>query len=195
MTHFGALQRYEGEMTEPPAPEPKNSAALGVLRMLLFAAALGLLAVSVFGGRAPLEAGQPAPELHLQSYDGRGWTLDHFATKPMVVNFWATWCPPCMSELPDFARVARAHPEVVFVGAAVQSPPREVADVVKRLDIPYYIAAVGDEGVRDWNASGLPSTFVLNERHEIVYATGGAMTREHLEEVLVEHLGVTPKAP
>ncbi len=58
-------------------------------------------------GLRPLDAPELAAEIRRRSREG-----------PLVVNLWATWCPPCMAELPAFAAAARRHPEVSFLGAS-----------------------------------------------------------------------------
>ena len=179
----------ENEKAEKSSGEPeKGRIGPSLIQAALVLLAVGLIVWALLGGRAPLEVGNPAPELLLTSYDKRGWSLEKFEGKPIVVNFWGTWCPPCLQELPDFAETARKHPEVVFIGAAVQSPAAEVAKLARRMDIPYLLAEVSERGVRDWNARSLPSTYILDKDHKIVYAMTGPMRSHDLERVFKEKL-------
>lgn len=68
----------------------------------------------------------PAPVAALLAHpftglDGKTTTLAQWRGKPLIVNFWATWCPPCLAEMPVFSRLQEQHPEVQFVGIAVDT--------------------------------------------------------------------------
>lgn len=159
-------------------------------RGLLLVLAIGLAAVAIVNSGPPLEPGT-SPTVQLRSYDGQSWDLSRFAGKPVVLNFWATWCAPCMQELPHFARSAEAHSdEVVFVGAAVSSPRQEVFHTIERFGIRYPIAEPSPAMIQAWHARGLPSTYFLDAEHRVVWSQGGMLTAEELEEALSTHLGV-----
>ncbi len=163
----------------------KGIAALGA-RVVLFGGALFLLVTIVTGQGGMLEKGGPAPPLHLTSYDGKHWDLSVFEGRPVVVNFWATWCPPCMAELPHFARTAQERDDVVLVGVAVQSPPQEVFDTLRRLDIRYPIATSDAHSLEAWQAQTLPTTYVLDDKHRVVWAARGQLTKSQLDDAIAE---------
>jgi thiol-disulfide isomerase/thioredoxin len=183
-------------MTAETAPEahdrPKRTALdwLGlVVRAALLIGALLFVAMAIQGGRHPLELGTTAPDLHLVSYDGKPWDLSRFEGKPVVVNFWGSWCPPCLQELPHFARASKKHAdEVVFVGAAVNSPSEDVFRIIRKFDIRYPIAAVDGHTSALWNARSLPSTYLLNDKHEVVWSITGAITADQLDAAIAEYL-------
>lgn len=183
----------------PATPQPERSrTSLGevaglLARGALLIAALGFVFLAVRGGQRPLEEGQPAPPLPLVSYDGQGWDLTRFAGKPVVVNFWGTWCPPCLQEMPHFALAARGYgDQLVFIGASVNSPRNDVFRVIERFGIPYPIAQVDAATSASWNARSLPSTYLLDAQHRVVWSASGALTRKALEDVVEEHLGIAP---
>jgi thiol-disulfide isomerase/thioredoxin len=163
---------------------------LGVaVRASLLIAALLFVAMAIRGGTKPLEIGTAAPELHLRSYDGKDFGLETFAGKPVVVNFWGTWCPPCLQELPHFVKAAHEYKdEVAFIGAAVNSPPQDAARIIDRFAIPYPIAQVDGRSSALWNARSLPSTYLLNEKHEVVWSVAGAITKKDLDAAIAKHL-------
>lgn len=194
-------------MTEaPPAERPDASPTLGerlrgLLRTLLLLAALGFTIHSLMQAGAPLEAGT-SPASRLRSYDDVTWDLSRFAGKKVVLNFWATWCPPCMQELPHFARLAREFAEeVVFIGPVVSSPRDEVFRVIEKFDVRYPVAEASSEMVQAWRATSLPSTYLLDEDHRVVWSVTGMLSAQQLEDALRTHLGVgvdtdlTPRAP
>ncbi|MFZ9888199.1 MAG: TlpA family protein disulfide reductase [Myxococcota bacterium] len=162
-----------------------------VTRGGLLLAALVFAALVVVGQGRPLEVGSVAPPLALRSYDGRGWDLSRFDGRPVIVNFWGTWCPPCLQELPHFARSAEAYGDrLVFVGATVNSPRGEVFEVIERFGVRYPVAAVDNASSQRWNASSLPSTYFLDENHRVVYSTRGALSAKELHALVEEHLGI-----
>lgn len=166
----------------------------GVLaRGALLVAALGFVVLAIRGQHRPLEEGQPAPPLELVSYDGKAWDLERFAGKPVIVNFWGTWCPPCLQEMPHFAMAARAYgDQVVFIGASVNSPRDDVFRVIERFGVRYPVAQVSAASSSAWNARSLPSTYVLDAQHRVVWSGTGALTRQDLEDIVSEHLGISP---
>lgn len=166
-----------------------------VLRGAALVAALFFAVLAVRGQHRPLEVGQPAPPLALVSFDGKAWDLARFEGRPVVVNFWGTWCPPCLQELPHFARVAQAYgDDVIFIGATVNSPAEDVFRIVERFGVGYPVARVDAQTSNAWNARSLPSTYVLDAQHRVRWSGTGALTRRDLEGLLEEHLGLAPPA-
>lgn len=129
-----------------------------------FAAAL--LALSAFGSaRAAIEVGQPAPSLVVEELDGQTFDLGAVRGKIVVVNFWATWCPPCRQEMPlldEFYR--RYHGRGLEMIGLSADRPHDRPDVQKVMQSFSYPAAMLDEAkINDFGApSALPVTFVID---------------------------------
>ena len=71
--------------------------------------------------------GSPAPDFTVELFDGTRFRLsDHLGDdgRPVVLNLWASWCLPCRAEMPELDEAARAHPEVLFLGVAVDDTRR-----------------------------------------------------------------------
>jgi cytochrome c biogenesis protein CcmG, thiol:disulfide interchange protein DsbE len=129
----------------------------------------------------------------VHSYGGKTWTLEKLKGKPIVLNFWATWCPACIDELPTFSQLSRKYTnQVHFVGLVVDSPMTEVAHMVKKFAIAYPLAAVGFEVLEAWKANSLPTTYVLDAEGKIVWSRLGMVSQRSLEEILVELIGIEP---
>lgn len=186
-------------MTDPqPEQASSGGAPLGdrlavVVRGALLVAVLIFVGLAIRGEHRPLEEGAQAPALPLVSYDGKAWDLSRFEGRPIVVNFWGTWCPPCLAEMPHFARAARAYgDDVVFIGASVNSPAADVFRVIERFGVTYPIAQVDGSTSAAWNARSLPSTYFLDAEHRVVWSTTGAITGRELDNALQDRLGLSP---
>jgi thiol-disulfide isomerase/thioredoxin len=181
------------------SPEDRRStglagAARGVLRLAGIAALLGLLVWIMVGTQRPLEEGRLAPPVeNARGLDGKVGNLSLVRGQPVVVNIWATWCPPCLQEMPEFARASeRYRGRVTFYGLAVDSPRPHVLQLVERMGIPYEIAEIDGATARAWNASSLPSTYILDGEGRIVWSVRGAIDGAVLDKRLAPLLGSGP---
>ena len=122
--------------------------------------------------RAPDIVGQ-TPSFALQDLDGKTVRLEDFRGKPVLLNVWATWCPPCKFELPALARFARNHPDIQVLGLATASPP----DDLRRMsaDLPYPNLVLDDQTGLDLQVEALPTTFFLDENGKVVRGHSGIL--------------------
>lgn len=108
------------------------------------------------------------------SYDGKQWSLNLFLGKPMLINFWATWCPPCVGELPELAQAAhQLKDRVQIIGLAVDSPPSDVSGLVKQYQVSYPVAAATNQTLNAWHAHSLPITYLVDAKGKIVWKQVG----------------------
>ena len=152
--------------------------------------------ILLFKATPDAQLGRPAPSfsLPLLGNEDQRVTLERFAGRPVVLNFWASWCEPCKQEAPEFARVAREfESDVAFLGVTILDGRSAAQDFVKAYDIPY-------DSVRDVNGSiakrfkvaGAPETMFIDARGRLVGKFIGNIGDGQLEP-LVRQLLSLPK--
>jgi thiol-disulfide isomerase/thioredoxin len=105
--------------------------------------------------------------------------------KPMLLNFFATWCQPCIKELPTLSQFSRRHKDkVLLVGAALNSDFTDVEAAKKRFLINYEILMVNDALASLWQAQALPTTYLIDTKGKILWAHSGIATEEDLEKAI-----------
>lgn len=136
--------------------------------------------------------GQRRPDFELSGADGQPVTAADFDGRAVLLNFWATWCTPCVEEMPMLARLRADHADrgLQVVGIAVDEPERARAFAAD-LGLDYPLAFGAGEamliGRRYGNASGMLPYSVLVDADGIVRWTHlGALSREQLEQRLSE---------
>ncbi|MEX2440428.1 MAG: TlpA disulfide reductase family protein [Actinomycetota bacterium] len=164
---------------------------------LVVVAAVGLLTGTGSEGVAfsgDLRAGGSVETLTLPRLDGEG-SIDYvaLAERPLVINFFASWCPNCIAEMPDFERVHRSLGDRIgFLGIS-QSDHREASiDLVRETGITYEAGI--DRNGAFFNAlgvTGMPTTVFVRPGGEIAEVWQGALDEASLLELIGEHLGIT----
>ncbi|WP_217125227.1 TlpA disulfide reductase family protein [Hydrogenophilus thiooxidans] len=120
-------------------------------------------------------------------------TLNEWRGKPLVINFWATWCPPCQKELPDFAALARHYAGGVhFVGLGLDERDKLLA-FAREFDLPYPTLVAGGFALGQTTKlgnpnRGMPFTLVLDANGQPVAHHVGLISRERLETLIAQAL-------
>jgi thiol-disulfide isomerase/thioredoxin len=163
------------------------------LAAALFAAALGAL-----GCRAddPGHAG-PAPEWTLPDLEGRNLSLADLRGKPVVVDFWATWCTPCEFQIPILNEVhERYGDKVAIVGVAVDVDGREtVAPFAAERKIAYRVVLGDEDLAQRYGARGFPALYVVGKDGRIRLSHVGVIDADELEDALDAALRAEAEAP
>jgi thiol-disulfide isomerase/thioredoxin len=128
-------------------------------------------------GAVELE-GEPPPTFTFEYFDGGTGSLADFAGKPVVLNFWASWCPACVAEMPDFQAVhEELGDEVVFLGMDMQDISRAAAlSLVESTGVDYFLADdPTGEIFRAFGGFSMPTTVFINSSGEIVDTHSGTI--------------------
>lgn len=147
-----------------------------------------LLAVS-FGRdpRATPDAltGLPAPEFSLVDLDGNVVSLDDFAGRPIVMNFWSTWCQPCKVEHPLLLQAPARYPDAVFLGVVYQDDAGKARRYLDRAGsaYPHLVDASGRLAV-DYGVTGVPETYFVGADGRIAYKHKGILTPDVMDALL-----------
>jgi peroxiredoxin len=124
-----------------------------------------------------------APDFTLDLLDGSAVTLSDLRGQVVVVNFWATWCPPCEDELPDLQTVWEAYQAegVVLLGVAFDDEASPVQEMASRFGVTYPLGLeAGDRISSAYGVTAVPETFVVDQEGRVAYIHIGPVTGETL---------------
>jgi peroxiredoxin len=130
--------------------------------------------------------GHPAPDFTLTTLTGETFTLSELRGKPVVLNFWATWCPPCRAELPELEAAAERHDgEIVIAGVNQAEATDQVREFAEAMDLGFVIPLDVDAQVsREYGARSLPTTFFIDREGIIRQIQIGPVTEATLAQLL-----------
>ncbi len=138
--------------------------------------------------------GHKAPDFTLLDLKNRTVTLADFKNKVVLINFFATYCPPCRMEIPDFVELQKKYEKEGFsvVGIDVDSNPSMVLPpFIQRFGINYPVLMGTSKVIQDYgNVYALPRTFILDRDHNIIRDYTGMISSEEAEPVIRKALGL-----
>jgi thiol-disulfide isomerase/thioredoxin len=116
---------------------------------------------------------------------GHRHRLADYQGRWVVINYWATWCAPCVAEIPEIAAFSRAHPDVVVIGVAIDADdPSMVKRFAAKVGITYPLVLSDERVERELGSpSVLPTTRIYDPRGHVAYDHVGRIDRATLESV------------
>ncbi|MCM8762699.1 MAG: TlpA family protein disulfide reductase [Candidatus Omnitrophica bacterium] len=128
-----------------------------------------------------------APDFTLQDINGKVLKLSDYKGKVVVINFWATWCPPCLAEIPDFVKFYNSYKEkgVEIIGIAVSSDINDVKKIIGEKKINYPVCM--SDGKVESQYGGIravPTTFIIDKQGNIYQKKIGSMSEKELTEII-----------
>lgn len=141
-------------------------------------------------GHAQAQSADAPLQLSVQTLDGKTFNLAAERGKWVIVNFWATWCSPCLAEMPDISRYVAAHKDVAAIGLAYQ--PEPLADVLKfarKHPVDYPLARIDMQhppaGVQ--MPMGLPTTDLIAPDGRLAKRFIGPVNAKLLDAAIAAH--------
>jgi thiol-disulfide isomerase/thioredoxin len=151
-------------------------------RMIASAATLLIFSLAAYGQNVQ----QQAPPLTLKSLQGRALSLSNYKGKVVLLNFWATWCPPCRAEMPGFVTMQREYGARGLQVIGITYPPETLGEVrrfARKLKVNYPIALGTKEAKALFDKSeSLPLTVVIDREGKIVERIEGILLPEEFEQ-------------
>ena len=137
-----------------------------------------------------IEAGQSAPDFSLTDIGGQKTSLSDFRGKAIILNFFASWCPPCRAEIPDFVELQKAYADkgFTFVGVSLVDA-KESKDFASKMNINYPVLVDdGKVSALYGPVRSIPTTFVIDKDMKIAKMYIGARSRKDFENDIKELL-------
>ena len=177
------------KVTEASTQERKGMAgrialAAGVIIVLLVAYAF--LGQPVGNS---LIVGEPAPDFSLSLFDGQQVSLTNVRGQVVVVNFWASWCPPCRQEAPDLERVWQEYKDrnVLFVGITHKDVEAKSQSFMEEFGITYANGADSRRTIaKSYGVTGVPETYVVGPDGTLAFIRIGPVPEAELAAALEE---------
>ncbi|CAA6815528.1 MAG: Thiol:disulfide oxidoreductase related to ResA [uncultured Thiotrichaceae bacterium] len=116
------------------------------------------------------------PDRPFQDLNGTSYTMENLKGKPIIINFWATWCPPCRAEMPSMNRAwAKVKDEGILMFAAnVGESPETIAKFTEEIPIDFpIILDVNAKLSMAWGVRGMPTTYIIDAKGKVVYSAVG----------------------
>ncbi len=176
----------------------RTSTSKSLRRPVLSGIAAGVLAWAAAGGALwwMQQSASPLPAISLTALDGSPVALGEYGDRPMVVNLWATWCPPCRREMPVLARAQAAYPDVAFVlvnqGEDVETIEQFLLE--EGLELSDILRDPHSRTMAETGARALPTTLYFDPDGRLVDTHLGELTGASLADTLRRRFDAQPRS-
>jgi peroxiredoxin len=157
----------------------------GIAALVLIPRVFPTSAPGQFSDNPPADVNFPAPDIRLQDISGQLVSLADYRGQVVLVNNWATWCPPCRQEMPILDAYFQDHYHQDFVIVAIDSgePAEMVADFVEQygLSFPVWLDP-GSSALNSFRNNYLPSSYLIDKGGQVVKVWSGAVNSTSLEK-------------
>ncbi len=161
----------------------------GRRRAATLVAAAVLLAVIV--GACGPGAGDEvqATDIEFELLDGGRTTVGAFLDRPVVLNFFASWCAPCRAEMPALESTRQRRADIAFVGLAVNDTAIRAREIVAETGVAYATGIDPDSAIGNaYEIVGMPTTLFLVPNGEVAYRHTGGLTAQQITDHIEAHL-------
>ena len=140
-----------------------------------------------FSSKSSLEAKEPVPNFTLSTIDGKDFHFSDYKGKPILINFFASWCLPCREEMPVLEKIVREYgPKgVVFLGIAVDDTEEKMKDFIAKYGVTFPVGLDKTAAIqKSFGIYGIPTTYFIDKQGVINYFHSGSVTEELLQHEL-----------
>jgi len=156
--------------------------------ILVILLALGLVATSCPAEAPAPEIGKLAPDFELDTLDGQTLVLSQLKGKPVLLNFWATWCGPCRYEMPFLQQIDQGWPEeeLVLLTINIKESSSQIAQFLQSEGLSFTVLLDSQAAVaQQYNVMGIPTTFFIDKEGVIQeIKIGSFQSQAEIEAIL-----------
>lgn len=132
-----------------------------------------------------IEVGATAPDFTLPGLDGGAVSLNEPRGRPVVLNFWASWCTPCREEFPMFERALARHGDLRVIGVSYEDLPADARRFADEQDADWPLAVDPDDAVaRAYGVPSVPTTFLIDRDGRVAQRLFGISSEDDFEREL-----------
>jgi peroxiredoxin len=143
---------------------------------------------------APAKGLKTAPDFNLKNLAGGMVKLSDYRGKVVILDFWATWCPPCIKEIPDFVELQKEYGDkgLIILGISLdQNPKQALPAFIKKYKVNYPILLTDGKVDKAFGGvTGIPTTFVIDQKGEIYKQYVGFRPKQVFETDIKALLGL-----
>ncbi len=158
--------------------------------LIFFISAIALIG-GIFVQPLPIkeQAALPALEINLPDVSGTQRSLSEWQGKIRIINFWATWCPPCLKEIPEFVKLQNEYPTIQFIGIAIED--KQLAKQYLLNNPVNYPMLIGGEQAISLSqqlgniVNAVPFSLIINQQGQIIHRHPGELSREKILEIII----------
>lgn len=160
-----------------------------IVPICVIVALIGVIGFLMSGleGKATTAAGDQAIDFELQGMDGKTYKLSDFKGQTVVLNFFATWCQPCIDEAPELEAFGTEYKDaqliIIAKGESRKRMEKYISEANSKL---LYLLDTKEETSKDYSVIGQPDTLIINKEGLIVERFTGPTTKKKLEDLIEE---------
>lgn len=160
--------------------------------LMLALAVVGLLltqgdAINGLFSKPPSEKKEAAPDFTFVLLDGKTFHLGDYKGKPVLINFFASWCLPCREEMPVLEKTGQEYSQkgVIFLGIAIDDTEAKMKDFVARYGVTFPVGLDKTSTIqKSFGIYGIPTTYFIDKQGVVSYSHSGSVTEELLQHEL-----------
>ena len=181
----------KAETLPPQKKHARRQEILFAIPVVLLAAFLAFLGWGMARTLKGQVSSGTAPDFTLTSFDGRTITLSKLRGQVVVINFWASWCPPCREEAPYLEQTWQKYQNkgVVFIGVDYADTDKAALAYLKEFDITYFNGSdLGTRISQAYNMKGVPETYYVDKKGQLRGVKVGPLVAPELDQKIDELL-------